>query len=192
MTFEICYLIAGDVVWSPVLFVCALAQFFLVSHFCPNWPEFVIPHRRRTGKPLEKEFLHAGFFGWFRDTARSISYLRLVHSAHMVVFPPLLASVLLLFQAMPLAVFGIVHVTFLGFVQSADVHRFAIPLHSVVLLTGFNFFVTERSSRFVFLCAIPVALALDFRYAGNQISSRQFGDGVWAQVPAVKEMLHLG
>jgi hypothetical protein len=91
----------------------------------------------------------------------------------MVYFPAIFGSVLLLFQAMPLAAFGFVYIGFLSFVQSLDMHRFAIPVHAIALLIGCHFFLSEKLVKFVLSCAIPVAFLCELYYCSQQIKSRQ-------------------
>jgi hypothetical protein len=171
--FAACYGVArrrSHAVLCSGLFVVSL---LVIAIFFPGWARTVVPGAITTAKELkDRERFCRRPFEFFL-VHNSISNLKQVHALHMVYFPAIFGSVLLLFQAMPLAAFGFVYIGFLSFVQSLDMDRFAIPVHAIGLLIGCHFFLAEKLVRFVISCAVPVAFFCELYYCSQQIKSRQ-------------------
>jgi hypothetical protein len=171
--FAACYALAKA--YPPALLFAAIgvAMALIVAIFYPDWRDAVVPNAIRTGKPKEQELVTKWPFQFFFIVRDSISNLRQIHTLHMIFFPPLFGSVLLLFQSMPLAIFGFGYTFVLSFIQSQDMNRFAIPVHAITLLTGCHFFLSAKVVSFVIICAAPVVVVFELYYCGQQINSRQ-------------------
>jgi hypothetical protein len=169
--FAVCYALGRDFPPAVVVATVGFLRVLSIAVFYPTWWDTILPNAIRHGK--EQELVTKWPFEFFNVVRKSISHLRQVHTLHMVYVPALFGSVLLLFQSMPLAIFGFGYVIVLSFIQSKDVSRFAIPVHAITILTGCRFFLSAKPVTFVLYCLAPIMVVCELYYCGEQIHSRQ-------------------
>jgi hypothetical protein len=171
--FAICYALIREWPHAVALGAVGVLVVVYVNVFVPDWRDGVIPDAISRGDHHEREFVHTRPFGFFFLVRGDIVHLRQLHTLQMILIPPIFASALLLFQSVPLAVFGFAYVLAVSFIQSQDLNRFAIPVHAITILAGCHFFLSQKVVTFIIVLAAPCVLASELYYCGQQISSRQ-------------------
>ena len=173
--FSICYLIAKRRCDASICFLFGVFAIALLQIGFPKWSDYVIPNAIKKGRdPKDIESFTGTLFGFFWTVKGSISNLREIHLLHMVFFPSVFGSALLIAQCLPLSVFGFVYTLFISMIQSYDMNRFAIPVQLLVFLPGIAFFFEDRMVQFVLTILSPIAFLGEAYIAGNQFGSRQF------------------
>jgi hypothetical protein len=170
------YLIAQRWTEGGVLIAAGLVVTIGLQRAYPSWRTFIIPNPvTKKDNGIESERFDKWYSFW-TDIVRDIGFLRQIHAYHYVIFPCLLGAAALLFQAIPLAIFCTVYTFgFVCFIRCDDIRRFAIPVHVIAMLIGLDFFLSEKTVRFVIMCSMPVLWVFDCYYFGRQILSRQPG-----------------
>lgn len=168
--FLILYALQSDIKSLISMGAATFAIFLIINIKYPNYSQFIIP---LSSTQNNERFEMKPFFYYFY-LRRSISNLRAIHALEMIYFPCIFGGCVLLFENLPLSVFCFVYTIFLSFIQSTDIHRFAIPVHVISMLIGFDFFLSIPSIKFAITCIIPFFFIGEMYYCGYQISTKQF------------------
>jgi hypothetical protein len=171
--FAVCYGLTKTYPMAIFFGTFGIIMIVMIVIFYPNWSDAIVPNAIKRGKTKEQEMVTKWPFQFFFRVRNSISNLRQIHTLHMIFVPALFGSALLLFQSMPLALFGFGYTLVVSFIQSQDMSRFAIPVHAIAILIGCQFLLSAKVVTFVLICVSPVVVVFELYYCGQQIHSRQ-------------------
>lgn len=170
LVYFLLFLINLDVKNLILTFGSAVGVVFLYKTNYPNYRNFIIPHCLISNRMQESFQLNPLFY--YAQLRSSISYLRPIHALEMVYFPAFFGSVVLLFVNVPLSLFCLFYSLFVTCIKSRDLHRFAIPAHSIGILIGFDSFLSHKAIQFCIFCLIPFLFLAELYYCGNQITTK--------------------
>lgn len=175
LTIIICYCLAKQFPKAAIIFgVMAVMEFFTL-YSNPNWKMSIVP----CGD--EKSF------GWipmryYLELKNSISNLRKIHSIMMITVPALFGCISLLFQSLPLSIFGFLYLYFVSLLRTDDMHRFAIPIHIISLLCGCNFILSNSFLKLVLVVTSPILYLVMLFYCGKQLQTNQIRNEAWRAI----------
>lgn len=181
IVYLILYALRTDVNSIISIGVATFIVFLIINIRYPNYSKFIIPMSELRNGRINDSFEMKPFFYYF-NLRRSISNLRAIHALEMIYFPCIFGSCILLFESLPLSFFCFAYTIFLSFIQSSDIHRFAIPVHVISILAGLDFFLSTPAIKFAITCLSPFFFLGELYYCGNQISSRSLSYGVWSKL----------
>ena len=172
----ICYCINQD--YSSA--VGNLCFFFFVSFFTirryPNWKKFVVPNKLNRNDAFGFQPFHYFLY------CRNIICLRAIHVMLFCWLTGIFCGFILLYKSVPLAVFVFTYFLFVINIRSRDLLRFAIPMISISILIGLDFFLSSRKVRNIIKFLFPFFYYVELIYCGSQIGTKQISLQIWTRL----------
>jgi hypothetical protein len=121
-------------------------------------------------------------FQYFIQIATSINNLRVIHAYVTLFGPPLLGSISLLLDSLPLGVFSLVWIGFSSLLPNFSFYRLMVPAQVVSILLGFDMLWRDPRAKKLIYGFSVVLITANAIYARGESTKLNFPSHVWTEL----------